>query len=166
MALGMRHEEIAETLNAHDLGSKANCHDSFRPQLEAFNQATDNRRLDILLQAGVNLNFWDLVQGHALHHPLDQHRQEVLEVVPNHMGPEWAISILTERASDYEHGLEILGYGGWDLGCESQQEYFGPLLPGTPVKYIEEGIAAAIDQGHLEFAERLKSIVEQRNETE
>ncbi|KAF3224476.1 hypothetical protein TWF106_003939 [Orbilia oligospora] len=156
---------IADTLNAGYPNIKMSGQEFFKPELEVFSCAKSPRCLEILLQAGADLNFWDAAEGHVLHHLLFNHMHEALDVVLNHMGPEWAISVLTKSASVYGHALDILGRTGCNPCLEDGlQKFFGPLLPGIPIQCIEDGIETAAYQGYFEFADNLRFIVEQRLE--
>ncbi|EGX50328.1 hypothetical protein AOL_s00076g92 [Orbilia oligospora ATCC 24927] len=154
---------IADTLNAGYPNLKMSGQEFFKPELEVFSCAKSARCLEILLQAGADLSFWDAAEGHVLHHLLFNHMHEALDVVLNHMGPEWAISVLTKSASVYGHALDILGRTGCNPCLEDGlQKFFGPLLPGIPIQCIEDGIETAAYQGYFEFADNLRFIVEQR----
>ncbi|KAK6507948.1 hypothetical protein TWF481_006367 [Arthrobotrys musiformis] len=169
-ALSRGYEYIAEALSDGYPDLKSRGADHVDHNLWGFVQATDSRRLKILLNSGADLNLFDPVQGHAIHCMLSCHSIAALGVILDHMGPERSLSLLTKRASAYGNAFEILGRDG----CYSCHEYldkylrkhFEPLLPEILEKAMKDGIAAAIDQGYTEFAERLQSTVNRRCEYE
>ncbi|KAK6331629.1 hypothetical protein TWF718_002178 [Orbilia javanica] len=166
LALEEGQPEIAKILKIHYPELRSDHCDRFRPELDLFSNATSTQHLQILLQTGANLNFWDPVQGHAIHYLLEQGHYEALDVVLNHMGSEWAIMMLTKRASALGQGLEIVGRRGLNYRFKVLQAYFGPLLPAIRVEYLKEGATAANNQFYLELAGEINWIVEQRMKME